>query len=302
MAFKIYKKNNYIIVEDTISDKQYQGLAKNVFVYKDLSSETTYDFEGLTYNGLKGISLSDIVDETNTPFINEQAFIDFYTVNTGNFNSGGASPQDKENIVSGVVASGTNTYTATYVPTITEYEDGLKVIVRFTNANTSTATLNVNSLGAKSIVKGTSTALVSGDIPAGTTLLLAYDGTNFVIVGSQLVNQFFDWSPTYGGFSTPPSSGVNRYCLKDKECSFYVAPLVNGTSNTNALTLTLPFIAKNLQVIPVSFCVDNGTITIGGIALTTVGSNILTIQKQNGSAFTTSGQKRVVVQGSYEIQ
>ena len=93
MAFKIYKKNNYIIVEDTISGKQYQGLAKNVFVYKDLTSESTYDFEGLTYNGLKGVSLRDLIDENNVSFTDEQSFIDFYTENTGNFNSGGGSPQ-----------------------------------------------------------------------------------------------------------------------------------------------------------------------------------------------------------------
>jgi len=92
MAFKIYKKNNYIIIEDTIAGKQYQGLAKNVFVYKDKTLETVYDFEGLTYNGLKGISFSDLIDEANTPFVNEQAFIDFYTENTGGFNQGGATP------------------------------------------------------------------------------------------------------------------------------------------------------------------------------------------------------------------
>ena len=102
MAFKIYKKNNYIIVEDTISGKQYQGLAKNVFVYKDAVAETTYDFEGLTYNGLKGISLNDLVDETDTAFVNEQAFIDFYTENTGNFNEGGGSPQLTANELLGI--------------------------------------------------------------------------------------------------------------------------------------------------------------------------------------------------------
>jgi len=87
----------------------------------------------------------------------------------------------KENIISGVVASGTDTYTATYSPTIA-YTDGLKVIIRFTNANTGASTININSLGAKSIVKVVSTALVSGDIVAGATLLLVYNGTNFVAV------------------------------------------------------------------------------------------------------------------------
>lgn len=102
MAFKIYKKNNYIIVEDTISGKQYQGLAKNVFVYKDAVAETTYDFEGLTYNGLKGVSLNDLIDENNVSFTDEQSFINFYTENTGNFNSGGGSPQLTENELLGI--------------------------------------------------------------------------------------------------------------------------------------------------------------------------------------------------------
>lgn len=242
------------------------------------------------------------------PFVlTKNTLFDIYRVSSLNYvvvNSGGATPQvnDKENIVSGVVASGTNTYTATYVPTITEYEDGLKVLVRFPNANTSTATLNLNGLGAKAIVKGVSTALVSGDIPTGTTLLLAYDGTNFVIVGSQLVNQFFDWSPTYGGFSTPPSGGVNRYCLQDKLCNFYIAPTVNGTSNATTFTVTLPFNAKNIQVLAVSFTNDNGgAVTFGGYALTGVSSNVLSVSKASG-AWTASGGKRAVISGWYEIE
>lgn len=107
MAFKIYKKNNYIIIEDTIAGKQYQGLAKNVFVYKDTTLETIYDFEGLTYNGLKGISFSDLIDETNTPFVNEQAFINFYTENTGGFNSGGAAPSLPQNQLDALNANAT---------------------------------------------------------------------------------------------------------------------------------------------------------------------------------------------------
>jgi hypothetical protein len=207
----------------------------------------------------------------------------------------------KENIISGVVASGTDTYTATYSPTIS-YTDGLKILVRFANANTAAATINVNSLGAKSIVKGVSTALVAGDIPAGTTVLLAYDGTNFVIVGSQLVNQFVSWSPTYGGFSVAPSGGNNRYCLQDKLCNFYLMPTTDGTSNASTLTFTLPFVAKNQQVMPVTTTVNNGTVTVGGIGLTSAGSNVMTIAPFNLGVFTSSGAKRVVIQGFYEIQ
>jgi len=48
-------------------------------------------------------------------------------------------------------------------------------------ANTGTATLNVNGLGAKTIVKGVSTTLVDGDIGGSMICTLVYNGTNFVL-------------------------------------------------------------------------------------------------------------------------
>jgi hypothetical protein len=82
------------------------------------------------------------------------------------------------------VASGTNTYTATLSPAITSYTTGLKVAIQFTNASTSsTPTLNLNSVGAVTIVKRNNTALVTGDIAAGQIYQLIHDGTNFRLMG-----------------------------------------------------------------------------------------------------------------------
>ena len=88
MAFKIYKKNNYIIIEDTVENKQYQGLAKNVFVYKDQKLENTYDFEGLDDTGLKGVSILDMVDSLSVSFT-VNGFENFYTTETGSAGAGG---------------------------------------------------------------------------------------------------------------------------------------------------------------------------------------------------------------------
>ena len=90
MAFKIYVKNNYFIIEDTFENKQYQGLAKDVLVYKNELLENIYDFEGLDNSGVKGLSVLDMVDGTNTPFT-VNTFEDFYTSSTGvpSSNSGG---------------------------------------------------------------------------------------------------------------------------------------------------------------------------------------------------------------------
>ena len=80
-------------------------------------------------------------------------------------------------------ATGTDTYTADISPVFTAYVTGAHYFISFTNANTSTTpTLNLNSLGAKTIVKEGTAALVAGDIPAGHKAVLMYDGTYLVLM------------------------------------------------------------------------------------------------------------------------
>lgn len=75
-----------------------------------------------------------------------------------------------------VAASSADTITATLAPVPGGLVDGMQVFVRAAAANTSTTpTLNINSLGAKTIVKEGGQALVVGDIRgAGHMLHLAY--------------------------------------------------------------------------------------------------------------------------------
>jgi hypothetical protein len=79
-------------------------------------------------------------------------------------------------------ATGTDTYAAT-VSGVTAYTIGLEVKILFTNANTGPATLNINSLGAKTLRKNGSSALASGDLVAGATYRLTYDGTYLLCMG-----------------------------------------------------------------------------------------------------------------------
>ncbi|TAL26314.1 MAG: hypothetical protein EPN94_03485, partial [Nitrospirae bacterium] len=76
----------------------------------------------------------------------------------------------------GVSASGTDTYTAA-VPGVTSYVTDVEYHIAFINGNTGAAcTLNINSLGAKTIKKEGAAALVAGDIPANHKALLVYNG------------------------------------------------------------------------------------------------------------------------------
>lgn len=78
--------------------------------------------------------------------------------------------------------SGTNTITGAMTPALAAYSTGMIVVFTPANNTTGAATININSLGAKSIVKGDGTALESGDLQASTSHVLVYDGTNFVVL------------------------------------------------------------------------------------------------------------------------
>lgn len=70
-------------------------------------------------------------------------------------------------------------YAITLVPAISAYKTGQTFTFKATNANTTTSTLNVNGLGAKTIKKLGSTNLAANDILASQIVQVQYDGTNF---------------------------------------------------------------------------------------------------------------------------
>jgi len=78
-------------------------------------------------------------------------------------------------------AGSTDAYAITLSPAPSAYAAGQTFRFKANTINTGAATLNVNSLGAKTIVKGVNTTLADGDIPAGQFCTVTYDGTNFVL-------------------------------------------------------------------------------------------------------------------------
>lgn len=71
--------------------------------------------------------------------------------------------------------SGTNTITASATPTLPAYAAGQRFVFAAAGANTGATTLNINSLGAINVYKGSgATALVSGDIPSGSVVEVVY--------------------------------------------------------------------------------------------------------------------------------
>ena len=101
------------------------------------------------------------------------------------------------------IAAGTAAKTVSITAGTPTLEAGLRVVVKFSNANTaSTPTLNVNSLGAKNIfhngaqiTTGSNKALLAG------TVEFVYDGTQW-----QLVGNYIDTNTTY----TIPTTAASK--------------------------------------------------------------------------------------------
>lgn len=84
-----------------------------------------------------------------------------------------------------ISATGTNTYVATM--TGFGYLEGQSIILSVNTANTGSSTLNINSLGARPLMKykadGTLAQLSSGDLRANNLYLFTNKGSNWVLVG-----------------------------------------------------------------------------------------------------------------------
>lgn len=93
--------------------------------------------------------------------------------------------------------SGTNTITASVTPAATAYANGQTFRFAAAGANTGAVTININSIGAKSITKNGASALAAGDIPSGAVIEITYDGTQF-----QMIGVVSDRLPSTGGTLT----------------------------------------------------------------------------------------------------
>lgn len=81
-------------------------------------------------------------------------------------------------------AIGTNIKSITLSPAPSSYYEGLCFAFRNEVQNTGPVTINVNGLGTKSIKKPNGNDLAPGNLKAGSVYTVRYNGTNFILQGS----------------------------------------------------------------------------------------------------------------------
>jgi hypothetical protein len=89
---------------------------------------------------------------------------------------------DTTNISNLITVAGTNALTGLATPTLGGYAAGAQFSFIAQNTNTAAVTIDIDTLGVKSITKFGSMPLAAGDIKAGALTLIEYDGTQFQLI------------------------------------------------------------------------------------------------------------------------
>jgi len=159
--------------------------------------------------------------------------------------------------------SGTDTITAIAPLSMNTYVAGQVFRFIAAGANTTTGvTLNINSAGAKNITKNGTTALAVGDIPAGSVVLVTYDGTQFQISNIENYSSLLTTSNTWTGKQTftGTSSVLSSKFVNALEGITVSATAATGTINYDVTTQSVVYYTSNASANwTVNFRASSGT-------------------------------------------
>lgn len=101
----------------------------------------------------------------------------------------------KTAVLISAIRSSPGVYAKTGVTEVASYVSQMTIILKLDVTSTGATTLNINSLGAKSVMKintaGTAVDITGGELVAGKYYLFIYDGTRFVWVGATVADQLY---------------------------------------------------------------------------------------------------------------
>lgn len=172
--------------------------------------------------------------------------------------------QDRSTCHGGTSGGSANAQTISVTPAITAYVTGqiFTFVAGFTTT-TTTPTLNVNSVGAKSIVSAGLTSIHAGAIQSGGVYAVLYDGTRLILL-----------NPYEGTFSSSPTPSANgggslsnivttrsQYWVKGSQVKYCFAFTFDNTGTVNSIRVPLPIAAISSAE------------TVTGCQVNTAGSN-----------------------------
>ena len=154
--------------------------------------------------------------------------------------------QDGAYTLAGSVA-GTDSVTGSLSPAITDYANGMRVRLFPANTNTCAATLALNGLTARSIVKFNAVALIAGDLVQGVPADLVYDLTN---------TRWILLNPQAGPV---PANSISSAMLRQSVAVSVLGRSANSTGNVADIAAS----ANDRVLRRVSNALDFGQLTAG---------------------------------------
>lgn len=208
--------------------------------------------------------------------------------------------------------SGVNTITASYSVGFAAYSTGQTFRFIAASTNTGSTTLNVNGIGAKSIVLPIGSQLLPATLVSGNVYEVFYDGTNFQLINGQISIDALKWgfkgdgtTDNYSKFTTlftfleSLSSGANvafppgTYKVVDPNVTLGQIIQLNSASNINFIGIGNPKIIFSSAVSSYSFNLEecnnisiDGFYFQGAVSEGTVGTRAWGISARGGSNIT----------------
>lgn len=187
----------------------------------------------------------------------------------------------------GTTGGSANTYTLALSPPLTAYVEGVAVAVKIHAANTGSATININGLGAKNILDSKGNAVLSGKLMANGVYSLRYNGTAFILQGEG------------GDYGTAGAAQVlTGYTIGTD------AGIVSGTMpNQGAATLT----PSGTGAVPIPAGYHNGSGVVSQVSVpaanvkagTTIAGVAGTMPDRGATNLTPSGTGTVAIPAGY---
>jgi len=184
-----------------------------------------------------------------------------------------------------------NAYVITFAANFSAYTDGIVIIWIPSHTNTSASTINVNSLGAVSILNGDGSALIANELVANQPIQMFYKAGFFYLLTPSITKGSF--VATSSDFTVSVNTTV--FWIKVGNIVFMTVAFFSGTSNNIFLSLggipayLLPLSTSGVISIP---CLTDGGANLfsgAGVQITT--TTISFTKNCNPGGFTNTGTK-----------
>jgi hypothetical protein len=198
-----------------------------------------------------------------------------------------------------ITVAGTNTLTGLATPALAGYATGAQYSFIAQNTNTSAVTIDIDTLGVKSITKFGTVALAAGDIQAGALTLIEYDGTRFQLLN--VTNNTFKNIVETTTISATAATGTINYDVATQSIVYCTTnATANWTINLRASSAaTLNSLMSTGQTITVTFMATQGATAYYNSALTIDGTSVT--PKWQGGVAPTAGNVNSVDTYTYAI-